>query len=144
MKRLYVMVAPSLLYRHKIGIAKDAERRRKSIDKSVSGAVWKIWVVLPPRALKTETLMHRALNFWNAPIKKKDGKTNGETEWFWTVNLITLSFLFLFAPSGWWYVALLPIPFDTIISVTVIILWGWLLRAGIVAGILFIIYNYMK
>lgn len=143
MKRLYVMIAPALPYRHKIGIAQNAEKRRRSIDRTVSGSVWKIWLVLPVNAKRLESRMHKILAVWNAPIKKQRGKTNGETEWFWTFNLITAFGLWLFVPKYWW-LALLPVPFDTVITITVLWLWGWVVRAGIAAGILFIIYNLLK
>lgn len=143
MKRLYVMIAPALPYRHKIGIAQNAEKRRKSIDRTVSGSVWKIWLVLPVNAKRLESRMHKILAVWNAPIKKQKGKTNGETEWFWTFNLITAFGLWLFVPKYWW-LALLPVPFDTVITITVLWLWGWVVRAGIAAGIIYLTFKILN
>jgi T5orf172 domain len=139
MKALYIMLAPSLPYRHKIGIAKNAEKRRKQVDKTVRGAVYRVWLVIPPNAKRMETAAHRIFAVWNAPIKKRGDKTNGETEWFLTVNFVTGFGLYLFAPSAWW-VALLPLPFDAVVLVTALTLWAWawrLVAAGLVVYLLY-------
>lgn len=142
MRLLYIMISPRYPYRHKIGIATNGETRRKSVKKSVGGAVWKIWAVVPPNAKKTEGLMHRIFAMWNAPIRKKGGKTNGETEWFITVNFITLFALWLFAPAYWW-IAILPIPFDTIITITFIFLVAWSLRLLLLGIFFYILLIYL-
>lgn len=138
MKALYIMLAPALPYRHKIGIAKNAEKRRKQVDKTVFGSVWRVWVVIPPNAKKAETVAHRVFGIWNAPINKRGDKTNGETEWFLTVNFVTGFGLWLFAPSVWW-VALLPVPFDAVLLVTALTLWAWAWRVCVAAFVLYLV-----
>lgn len=138
MRAVYIMIAPLHPWRFKLGIAKDAEKRRRQIDRTVTGKVLRVWVVWPPNAKRMETMMHRIYNVWAAPMKKNGGKTNGEKEWFLCVNLIALSFLWLFF-RPWWWVALLPLPIDAVATITVLALWAWAWRLGILISIIYTI-----
>ncbi len=139
MNSLYIMVAPLLPYRHKIGISNNAGKRQKQVNKTVLGPVYKVWVVFPPNAKRLEKTMHKVFAPFNAPIQKKGGKTNGETEWFLTFNFVTAFGLWLFLPKYWW-LALLPLPFDTVVLATILFIIAWGIRALIIAGILCAIY----
>lgn len=139
MNALYIMIAPSLPYRHKIGISRNAKKRQKQVTKTVSGPVYKIWVVFPPNAKRLEKTMHRFFAPLNAPIRKRGGKTNGETEWFLTINVITAFVLFVLTPEYWW-LSVLPLPFDAVVLATALFIIAWSIRAFILAGILCAVY----
>lgn len=134
MNSIYILLCLSLPYRHKIGISRNAEKRRGQIDQTVRGKVYRLLSVPIPNAKRVEKRLHKLLAFLHAPIKKRNGRTNGEKEWFWVVNPWTIAALVFFAPNGWWLVGLLPIPFDTISAVIIISFSIWAVIAGIVCG----------
>lgn len=61
----------------KIGIGGNSERRRREIDNSLPGPVWKVFSATIRNAYGVEQSLHRALRWLNVPMMG-----SGKTEWF--------------------------------------------------------------
>lgn len=153
---LYVFYTFSHLFRFKVGIAKDVEQRRASVEASMSSALnrrVKIRVALYVPSLFSEA-QEAKIHRWLNPIRDRGMvQHSGYSEWFWFVSPITSVCLYFIlrhyganvTPCHIALFAILPLyPADAallVFAVFVVEIMAFL--AGVfIAG--FIIYHFFK
>jgi hypothetical protein len=138
-EHLYIIFAPTALpYRAKIGISIAAAMRKEQIKSELrpmfgNVAVYAIgFPVLYARQIECK------LHGWFARMQYRGIQhTNGGTEWFWSLNILTcvaLSILRLYMGEKWfllpWVALMVPFPIDYILLTLLIAAIQWALILG--------------
>lgn len=143
-EHLYIIFAPGALpYRAKIGIsieAKDRKMQIKSELRPMFGDV-KVYAVGFPvlYARQIESKLHG----WFSRLQYRGIQhTNGGTEWFWSLNVLTcviLSIFRLYMGEKWfllpWVALMVPFPIDYILLTLLIAAFQWALILGGLWGV---------
>lgn len=141
-EHLYVIFAPfSMPGRSKIGISIEAKQRKIEIERELRacfGYGVRVYAIGLPvlYARQIEARLHRA--FYRMRYNGVQ-HTNGGSEWFWSINVLTcllLVFLRLWMPQKYfllpWIVLMIPIPLDFLLLTLLIFAIQW---AAILGGI---------
>lgn len=156
---LYVFYTFSHLFRFKVGIAKDVEQRRASVEASMSSALnrrVKIRVALYVPSLFSEA-QEAKIHRWLNPIRDRGMVVHsGYSEWFWFVSPITSVCLYFIlrhyganvTPCHIALFAILPLyPADAallVFAVFVVEIMAFLVGVFAVGFITFHLYNYIS
>ena len=90
---IYVMGNTNHLFKYKIGIAENVERRRKEIQQSLGGTQYVIMYFEYWIAPTLEAFLHTIYS----PLHVKRMRGSGHTEWFWMIFPVTpIIFLCIF------------------------------------------------
>lgn len=100
-EKIYCLYCPALPLRGKVGISKNVEQRRASIEQEIRGRFGgnmrvRCLLKLPilTSAYSFEQALHRAFDRIYFPCETLKG-TNGGTEWYWSVNWVACILAFL-------------------------------------------------
>lgn len=139
---VYIMLNPAFPFEAKIGITKNLRNRKTTISRSMDGFVFPAFIPLPFfwGARLAEKTLHLVFSFFRNPHRHGSGKS----EWFYKVNVITGSAIYLWpdmltciAPPWVIYIVLVFYPIDIVI----VFLALWLIDAGLITGILICVYK---
>lgn len=98
---IYIMANWAYPFRYKIGIARNVEKRKAGIDRSVRGNIIDLFWIRVLFAQRIEQFMH----WLYAPLHAKM-QGSGKTEWFWMIFPITPIFFLILV----WLIQVLTIP----------------------------------
>ncbi len=81
---IYVLGNWAYPFRYKIGIARNVEKRKAGIDRSMSGGIYDLFWIKVIYAQKIEHFLHGVYSPLSAKMKG-----SGKTEWFWMIFPVT-------------------------------------------------------
>jgi T5orf172 domain len=81
---IYVLGNWAYPFRYKIGIARNVDKRKAGIDRSMSGHIYDIFWIKVLFAMRIEQLLHSIYRPLSARMSG-----SGKTEWFWMLFPVT-------------------------------------------------------
>jgi hypothetical protein len=81
---IYVLGNWAYPFRYKIGIARDVDKRKANIDKSMTGHIYDLFWIKVIYAQRIEQLLHGLYSPLSAKMRG-----SGKTEWFWMIFPVT-------------------------------------------------------